>query len=76
MIDVNKAIIFKGATVIGINGRKMFETWYQMQALLDGGMVDPRPVITHRYPFKKFLEAVDMFATGKEPSSKVVMLME
>ncbi len=76
MIDVNKAIIFKGATVIGINGRKMFETWYQMQALLDGGMVDPRPVITHRYPFKKFLEAVDMFATGSQPSAKVVLMME
>ena len=76
MIDVNRAIIFKGATVIGINGRKMFETWYQMQALLDGRMVDPTPVITHRYPFKRFLDAVEMFALGKEPSSKVVMLME
>jgi threonine dehydrogenase-like Zn-dependent dehydrogenase len=54
----------------------MFETWYQMQALLDGGMVDPRPVITHRYPFKRFLEAVEMFALGKEPSSKVVLMME
>ena len=39
-------------------------------------MVDPTPVITHRYPFKRFLDAVEMFALGKEPSSKVVMLME
>ncbi len=75
-IDVNRAIIFKGANVIGINGRKMFETWYQMQALLDGGLVDPTPVITHRYPFAKFNEAISMFALNKEPSSKVVLLMD
>jgi len=75
-VDISDYIIFKGAKVIGVNGRKMFETWYQMSALLSGGMVDPTPVITHRYPFKDFLKAMEMFALGTEPSSKVVLLME
>ena len=28
-INLAERIIFKGLTVLGINGRKMFETWYQ-----------------------------------------------
>ena len=32
-LDPANAVIFKGATVQGINGRKMFETWFQMEAL-------------------------------------------
>jgi len=75
LFDSANYVIFKGATVKGINGRKMFETWYEMSALLSGGMVDPSPVITHRYPFKDFLKAIEMFATGSEPASKVVLMM-
>jgi threonine 3-dehydrogenase len=75
-IDINSYIIFKGATVYGINGRKMFETWYQMSALLSGGMIDPSPAITHRFPFSDFLKAIDIWANNKEPACKMVLLME
>ena len=34
-IDVNNAIIFKGAVVYGITGRRMFQTWYQVRGLLN-----------------------------------------
>ncbi len=75
-IDINNYIIFKGATVLGINGRKMFDTWYQMSALLSGGMVDPTPAITHRYAFKDFLEAIDKWGNNSEPACKMVLLMD
>ena len=39
-INLAERIIFKGLTVLGINGRKMFETWYQTQALVKSGRVD------------------------------------
>ncbi len=41
-INLAERIIFKGLTVLGINGRKMFETWYQTQALVKSGRVDLR----------------------------------
>ncbi|MCA9269749.1 MAG: L-threonine 3-dehydrogenase, partial [Planctomycetales bacterium] len=39
-LDLPNAIIFKGATVLGINGRRMFETWYQMENFLLAGRLD------------------------------------
>src|SRR3954471_4732941 len=44
-VEINLAndIIFKGATVLGINGRKMYQTWYQMTALLKAGKLDLHP---------------------------------
>ncbi len=75
-VDVSDYIIFKGATVKGINGRKMFETWYQMSALLSGGLVDPTPAITHRFPFSDFSKAMAMWGGNTEPACKVVLLMD
>src|SRR5207244_9890233 len=47
-LDLANDVIFKGATVQGINGRRVFETWYQMQALLKSGRLDLAPLITDR----------------------------
>ncbi len=33
-LNFSEDIIFKGITVQGINGRRMYQTWYQMTALL------------------------------------------
>jgi threonine 3-dehydrogenase len=74
-LDISNYIIFKGATVIGINGRKMFETWYQMSALLSGGLVDPSPVISHRFPFGDFLKAFETATSTTTPTAKVVLMM-
>jgi threonine 3-dehydrogenase len=46
-IDWTK-VIFKGLTIKGIYGREMFETWYKMIALIQGGL-DLTPMITHRF---------------------------
>lgn len=74
-LDISNYIIFKGATVIGINGRKMFETWYEMSGLLNSGLVDPSPVITHRFPFKDFLKSFELATSTTTPSAKVVLMM-
>jgi threonine 3-dehydrogenase len=73
--DSSAYVIFKGATVLGINGRKMFETWYQMSALLSGGLVDPSPVISHRFPFSDFSKAFETATSPDVSSAKVVLMM-
>jgi threonine 3-dehydrogenase len=70
-LDLADAVIFKGATVHGINGRKMYETWYQAEALLRGGKIDLSPVITHRLPLRRFGEAMRLLETGE--ASKILL---
>jgi threonine 3-dehydrogenase len=36
-LDLAEDIIFKGISVLGINGRRLFETWYQVEELLVSG---------------------------------------
>jgi threonine 3-dehydrogenase len=64
-LDFAKDIIFKGAIVLGINGRKMFETWFQMEALLATGKVNLEPAITHRLRLSEFEKAMELLKTGE-----------
>jgi threonine 3-dehydrogenase len=68
-VDWNQ-IVFKGLFLKGIYGREMFETWYKMVAMLQGGL-DLSPVVTHRFPVARFQEAFDVMRSGQ--SGKVVL---
>ncbi|MBN2346975.1 MAG: L-threonine 3-dehydrogenase [Candidatus Aminicenantes bacterium] len=70
-LDLARDVIFPGVTVQGINGRRMFETWYQMDALLVSGRVDLKPLITHRFPMAEFEKA---FAAGLSGDSGKIIL--
>jgi threonine 3-dehydrogenase len=70
-LDFARNIIFKGAIVQGISGRKMFETWFQMEALLATGKLDLEPVITHRLKLSEFPLAMQLLQSGE--AIKVVM---
>ncbi len=62
--DLNRHVVFKGATVLGINGRKMFETWYQMEALLLSGRLELDDIITHEFPMERFEAAFATMISG------------
>ncbi|MDO4546616.1 MAG: L-threonine 3-dehydrogenase [Clostridia bacterium] len=68
-IDWN-TIIFKGLTVQGVYGRKMYETWYKMIAMIEGGL-DLTPVITHRFNYKDYEKGFAAMNSGK--SGKVIL---
>ncbi len=70
-VDLANRVIFKGLTVLGINGRRMFETWYQTQALAKSGRIDLAPVITHVLPLKQFDRAFELMRSGE--AAKVVL---
>jgi threonine 3-dehydrogenase len=63
--DLTNHVVFKGATVLGINGRRMFETWYQMEELLLGGRLQLDEIITHELPFEQFAEGFRLMRTGE-----------
>ena len=57
-------IIFKGLTLKGIYGRRMFETWYKMTTMLQTGL-DVSPAITHEYPADDFDKAFETLESGE-----------
>jgi threonine 3-dehydrogenase len=65
-VDVNFAseVIFKGLTVYGVVGRRMYDTWIQMTRFLRSGEFDPTPVITHRFPLEKYDDAIAAIKSG------------
>jgi threonine 3-dehydrogenase len=63
-------IIFKGLTVQGIYGRRMYETWYKMTQLVLGGF-PLHKVLTHRLPAGEFQRGFDLMESGE--SGKVVL---
>lgn len=63
--DFNKHIIFKGCTVLGINGRRMWETWYQMENLLLSGRLELDDIVTHEFPIEDFEEAFATMISGE-----------
>ena len=53
-LDLVNDVIFKGATVQGIYGRRMYETWVEMTALLKAGRLNLEPLFAERAPLGKF----------------------
>jgi threonine 3-dehydrogenase len=70
-IDFANEIIFKGITIYGVIGRKMYQTWHQMRRYLIGGQFDPRPVITHKFPLAQIDDALAAIRSGD--AGKVIL---
>jgi threonine 3-dehydrogenase len=68
-IDWNH-VIFKGLTIKGIYGREMFETWYKMASLIQGGL-DLTSIITHQFSVDEFQQGFDIMSSGQ--SGKVIL---
>jgi len=70
-IDLASDVIFPGIRIQGVNGRRMYETWFQMDALLRGGRVDLNPLITHRFSLEDYQEAFSVGLSGQ--AGKIIL---
>jgi threonine 3-dehydrogenase len=70
-LDLPRHVIFKGATILGITGRRMFETWYQMENLVLSGRLNLDPIITHVIPMREYESGLKMMQSGE--AIKVVL---
>ncbi|MBB03758.1 MAG: L-threonine 3-dehydrogenase [Planctomyces sp.] len=68
-IDWDK-VVFNMLTIKGIYGREMYETWYKMTVMIQGGL-DLSPIVTHRFHYTDFQEGFDVMRSGK--SGKVIL---
>jgi threonine 3-dehydrogenase len=62
--DWNHHIVFKAAHVMGISGRRLWQTWYQGRGLIRSGAVDLSPMVTHRFSLEDFHDAFEHMASG------------
>ena len=63
-LDLVQDVIFKGATVQGIYGRRMYGTWVQMTALLKAGRVNLEPLFGERMVLDDFEAAFVKLNSG------------
>ena len=62
--DMADKLIFKGITMKGIVGRKMYETWYQVDAFMRKAPEAMDKVITHVLPMDEFDQGFAMMEQG------------
>ena len=64
-IDLNKEVIFKKIRIYGITGRKVFSTWHKASRFLSSGIVNPDPILTHRFALKDYEKGIKLMREGK-----------
>ncbi len=63
-------VVLNMLTIKGIYGREIYETWYKMTVMVQGGL-DIRPVITHRFRADEFQKGFETAVSGQ--SGKVLL---
>ncbi len=72
-VDYNNGIVLRGIQVHGINGRKMFDTWYRVRNLLASGRIDIAPVVTHMFTLEDYVAGFDKMLGRPREAAKVVL---
>ncbi len=70
-LDLSELVIFKGVTLHGVVGRRLWDTWERMEHLLESGRVDLTPIVTHEYPLSEYERAFRTMNQGE--CGKVMM---
>jgi len=70
-LNLDDLVIFKGITVYGITGRKMFETWRIVDQLLKRKKLDLSKIITHVLDFEEWEKGFELMVKGE--CGKVVL---
>lgn len=55
---------YRGCTLRGIAGRRMYENWEEMRGLLLGGL-DLSPIVSHVLPLEEFARGLEMTERGE-----------
>ncbi len=67
-VDFSTDVIFKGLTIKGIYGRRVFDTWSLMRYLLSKGLAETilaSGIITHQLPLERYEEGFQALASGR-----------
>ena len=63
-LDLADLIIYREITVVGVTGRRMYETWAQCEEILAGGQFDITRIVGGTYPLAEFEKAFAALNAG------------
>jgi len=69
--DFQTSLVRKELKVHGQHGRRMYETWADLLALLKAGIIDPAQYVTSDVPLEEFDKAFEL--AGREGQIKIVL---
>jgi threonine 3-dehydrogenase len=72
-LDLAEGVVFKGVRILGINGRLLWESWFQLAGLMRSGAFNPMPIITHKIAFEDFESGFRAMNAEDRQVCKVVM---
>jgi len=63
-LDLGAKVVMKGISLLGVTGRRMYETWFQVEAFMlkNPELIDK--IITHILPVKDFAKGFDLMEDG------------
>lgn len=67
-LNFSQQVIFRGLTIHGVFGRRVFDSWHLMQELFSQGLGEvilQHGIITHRLPLEKYDEGFAALQNGK-----------
>jgi len=71
-IDLANDVVFKGISIYGVVGRRIYDTWYQVKELIDNDLLDLDKVITHVMKLSEIHKAMEIMGSGN--SGKIVLI--
>jgi len=73
-LDFASDIVFKGISIYGVTGRRIYQTWNQVKELIDNNKLHLEKIVTHYFPMSKANEAAEIMGSGN--CGKIILLPE
>lgn len=80
-IDANQFVIENSGQyvrsakkILPITGRLIWQTWKETKRLLESGLLDIAPIITHRFPLEEFEKGFKVMTERPKISGKVILI--
>ncbi|HOA78963.1 MAG: L-threonine 3-dehydrogenase [Bacilli bacterium] len=73
-VDFASDIVFKGVSIYGVVGRRIYQTWNQVKELLDKNLLHLEKIITHTFPLSEINRAAEVMGSGN--CGKILLLPE
>jgi len=71
-LNFSDDIIFKGISIYGVVGRRIYDTWYQVKDLIHSGKLHLEKIITHELPLSEINEAGRIM--GEKNCGKIILI--
>ena len=64
-LDVTNDVIFSGRRIVGVTGRKIWDTWEKTSELLKSKDLNIDPILTHKFKIEEFEKGMKLMKEGK-----------